>query len=281
MPQTFRALLNSGKVILAPGVFDGLSAQLVEGAGYSAMYASGGAISRAAGYPDLNVLSLTEVVERLEKIVSATALPVIADADTGFGGAANIDRTVRLFARAGVAALHIEDQVFPKRCGRLSGKSIIPIDEMCHRLRVARHAIGSGDVVLIARTDANSEEGFEAALTRVKAYESMDVDMVFVEGVASAAEIERLGTEIKVPKLINMYYGGKTPLMPTEALQQAGVRVVIVPSDLQRAAAKAMQRTLHALKEDGHSRAVAHDLISVAERDSISRTSEYIALDNL
>lgn len=278
---TLRELLNSGKAVLAPGAYDGLSAELVEDAGFSLVYASGGAMARASGYPDINLLSQTEVVDRLEKMADVIAIPIIADADTGFGGSANVHRTVRLFQRIGIAGLHIEDQVFPKKCGRMSGKGLVSAEEMCLRLRIAVHARGDNDLVLIARTDANTEEGFESALSRVQAYERTGVDMVFVEGLSSVEQIERLGAGVKIPKLINMYYGGKAPLLPMERLAELGFLVVIAPSDLQRAAIGAMQRTLAALKADGHSQAVSHEHAGLAEREAISRTARYSALDAL
>src|SRR3990167_9288492 len=149
-----RQLLLSGKTLIAPGVFDGLSARLVERAHFEAIYASGGAIARSSGYPDLGLLSVDEILSRLAQIVDVTHLPVIADADTGYGNALNVHRTVRQFERIGVAALHLEDQEFPKRCGHLDGKQLISKQEMMDKIRVARESLSDDDFVLIARTDA-------------------------------------------------------------------------------------------------------------------------------
>ncbi|MCJ9709147.1 isocitrate lyase/PEP mutase family protein, partial [Bordetella hinzii] len=143
--QKLRQALSAGKTLVAPGAYDGMSARLVAMAGFEAVYASGGAIARAAGYPDLGILSFTEVLDRIEKIVEASGLPVVADADTGFGGSANVERTVRAFERAGVAGFHIEDQSFPKRCGHLDDKSLVDADEMCLKIRIARQALSDPD----------------------------------------------------------------------------------------------------------------------------------------
>ena len=273
-----RTLIAAGKPIVAPGVFDGLSARLVDLAGFQAIYASGGAIARAAGLPDLGILTLNEVAERIEKIVDATTRPVIADADTGFGGTANVYRTVRLFERIGVAALHLEDQQFPKRCGHLDGKSLVTADEMCLKLKVARDALGD-DVVLIARTDAIAVEDFDAALYRARRYREAGADMIFVEAPESVEQIARIAREVPGPKLINMFHGGKTPLVPLAQLAALGYAIVIIPSDLQRAAIRAMQRVLSAIHQTGDSSAIAAELASFHEREVIVGTKRVLALD--
>src|SRR3990167_849135 len=257
-----RQLMQVGQIIVAPGVADGLSARLVEQAGFSCVYTSGGAIARSTGCPDIGLLSLTEVVERLTQITDVTTLPVIADADTGFGNVINVQRTVRAFERAGVAALHLEDQEFPKRCGHLDGKHVISSEEMQQKIRVARQSLHDDDFVLIARTDAIAVEGFNAAIERAHAYQEAGADVIFVEAPQNKEQIEKIAKSISGPKLINMFYGGKTPLVPLEELQQMGFVFVIIPSDLQRAAIHAMQQTLIAIKEDGDSHRLAAQLTS-------------------
>ncbi len=273
-----RALLASDEVIVAPGAFDGLSARLVEQAGFPAVYASGGAISRSAAIPDLGLLSMTEVIERVTAIVDAVSVPVIADADTGYGNALNTRRAVRAFARSGVAAIHLEDQDFPKRCGHYDDKALIPAEEMVQKLRAARDAVGE-ELVLIARTDAIAVEGLDAAIERAQRYIAAGADVAFVEAPTTEAQIEEIARRLPQPKLINMFQGGKTPLLPAARLGALGYRIVIIPSDLQRAAIFAMQATLEAIRRDGDSSAVAERMVTFADRELLIGTPDYLALD--
>ncbi|HEX8592633.1 MAG TPA: oxaloacetate decarboxylase [Pseudomonas sp.] len=274
-----RVLLSRGDSVIAPGAYDGLSARLVEIAGFEAVYASGGAIARSTALPDIGLLSFSEVLERIEKIVDACDIPVIADADTGFGGAANVQRTVRAFEKAGVAALHLEDQSFPKRCGHLDDKALIDVAEMCSKIRVARQAVRDPDLVIIARTDAIAVEGFEAALNRAQRYVEAGADMIFVEAPQTTEQIREIAMRVPGPKLMNMFYGGKTPLMPFEELASLGYQLVIIPSDLQRASIHAMQRILAEIKRTGDSGALAKHLTTFKEREDIVQTNRYLSLD--
>lgn len=266
-------------IVVAPGAYDGMSARLVALAGFNAVYASGGAIARAAGYPDIGLLSFTEVMDRVEKIVDASGLPVVADADTGFGGSANVERTVRIMERAGVAAFHIEDQSFPKRCGHLDDKSLVDVEEMCRKVHIARQTLSDPDTLVIARTDAIAVEGFDAAITRAERYLKAGADMIFVEAPETLAQIRAIADRLPGLKLINMFYGGKTPLVPLPDLAAMGYRLAIIPSDLQRAAIHAMQATLAAIKQTGDSSAVADQLTNFKEREAIVQTQRYLALD--
>ncbi|HEU4369147.1 MAG TPA: oxaloacetate decarboxylase [Methylomirabilota bacterium] len=274
-----RRLIEGGGIVVAPGVYDGLSARLARHAGFAAVYATGGGIARSMGYPDLGLLGMTEVVERVAAIVEHAGVPVIADADTGYGNALNTRRAVREFARAGVAALHLEDQTFPKRCGHLDDKTVVPIVEMTQKLRAARDAAGDTDLVLIARTDALAVEGLEAAVARAHAYAAAGADVIFVEAPATEAQIETIARRVAGPKLINMFEGGKTPLVPLGRLEALGYRIVIIPSDLQRAAIRAMQDALAAIKRDGSSRALADRMATFTEREAIVGTPDYLKLD--
>ena len=269
----------SENIVVAPGAYDGLSARLVAAAGFSAVYASGGAIARAAGYPDIGLLSFTEVMDRVEKIVDASGLPVVADADTGFGGSANVERTVRLMERAGVAAFHIEDQTFPKRCGHLDDKSLVDAGEMARKVHIARQTLADADTLVIARTDAIAVEGFDAAIARAELYLKAGADMIFVEAPETLAQIRAIAERLPGLKLINMFYGGKTPLVPLPDLAAMGYRLAIIPSDLQRAAIHAMQETLRAIRLTGDSSAMADRLTSFKEREAIVQTGRYLALD--
>jgi len=275
--KRLRALLQREHLLVAPGAFDGLSARLIGEAGFAAVYASGGAMARAAALPDLNLMSLKEVADQIAHICDAIDLPVIADGDTGHGGALNVHRTVTLLRRAGAAGLHIEDQVYPKRCGHYDDKGVVPTAEMLQRLRAARDA--DADIVLIARTDALAVEPFEAVMERASRYMEAGADMIFVEAPRSVEEIERIAAALPYPKLINMFHGGKTPLMPAAALERLGYRLMIVPSDLQRAAIGAMRRTLRAIARDGSSAAHHGEMVSFAERDDIIGTRHYLARD--
>jgi 2-methylisocitrate lyase-like PEP mutase family enzyme len=274
-----RELLAHEELLVAPGVFDGLSARLAERAGAEAVYASGGAIARTAGYPDLGLLGVGEVLARLTQIAEAVSVPVIADADTGYGNALNVQRTVRAFERAGVAALHLEDQESPKRCGHYEGKTLVPAAEMVGKLRAALEARSDPDLVIIARTDAIAVEGLEPALARAEAYAEAGADVLFVEAPESEAQIEAIAERLPGPKLINVFRGGKTPLLPSARLATLGYRVAILPSDLQRAAIRAMQETLEAIRRDGNAAAVDDRLATFAERDAIVGLEEYQALD--
>jgi 2-methylisocitrate lyase-like PEP mutase family enzyme len=275
--QALRRLVRADGIVVAPGVYDGLSARLARQAGFAAVYATGGGIARGMGYPDLGLLAMTEVIERVAGIVEHAGVPVIADADTGYGNALNTRRAVRAFARAGVAAIHLEDQTFPKRCGHLDDKSVVPIAEMTQKLRAARDA--DADLLLIARTDALAVEGMEAAVARAHAYTEAGADVIFVEAPTTEAEIETIASRVPSPKLINMFEGGKTPLVPLARLQGLGYRIVIIPSDLQRAAIRAMQDTLVVIKRDGNSRAVIDRMATFTERETIVGTPEYLGLD--
>jgi len=269
----------SDSIVVAPGAYDGLSARLVAAAGFSAVYASGGAIARAAGYPDIGLLSFTEVMDRVEKIVEASGLPVVADADTGFGGSANVERTVRTMERAGVAAFHIEDQSFPKRCGHLDDKTLVDAAEMARKVHIARQTLADADTLVIARTDAIAVEGFDAAIARAELYLKAGADMIFVEAPETLAQIHAIAERLPGLKLINMFYGGKTPLVPLPDLAAMGYRLAIIPSDLQRAAIHAMQATLQAIRQTGDSSALADRLTSFKEREEIVQTRRYLALD--
>ncbi len=274
-----RRLVASDDALVAPGVYDGLSARLTVQAGFRVVYATGGGIARSMGYPDLGLLSMTEVVARLATIVEQAGVPVIADADTGYGNALNARRAVREFERAGVAALHLEDQTFPKRCGHYDDKSVVPVAEMTQKLMAARDALTDPDLVLIARTDARAVEGLDAAIERGLAYAEAGADVIFVEAPQTVDEIADIARRIPHPKLINMFQGGKTPLVPVDRLRALGYRIVIIPSDLQRAAIRAMEDVLAAIRRDGNSAAVVDRMATFKEREAVVGTEAYLATD--
>jgi 2-methylisocitrate lyase-like PEP mutase family enzyme len=276
-----RALLASGRIAVAPGAYDGLSARLVEQAGFQAVYASGGAIARSAGVPDLGLLPMSTIVDRVASMVDVIDVPLVADADTGYGNALNTQAAARAFERAGVAALHLEDQTFPKKCGHYDYKTLIPAAEMVQKLRAARDALHDPDFILIARTDAIAVEGFSAAIDRAAAYIEAGADVSFVEAPPSETEIAEIARRLPGWKLINMFEGGKTPLLPVSRLEALGYQLVIVPSDSQRAAIKAMQRVLAALARDGSSASMRNDMVSFQEREAVVDTAAYLNRDKL
>ena len=271
-----RAILASGRIAVAPGAYDGLSARLVEQAGFPAVYASGGAIARSAGVPDLGLLPMDAIADRLASMVDVLSVPVIADADTGYGNALNAQAAARAFERAGVAAFHLEDQTFPKKCGHYDDKSLVPAGEMVQKLKAVRDALLDPDFVVIARTDAIAVEGFSAAIGRAAAYLEAGADMIFVEAPTSEAEIAAIAKSLPGWKLINMFAGGKTPLLPVARLEAFGYHVVIIPGDTQRAAIKAMQRVLAAIAHDGSAASMANDMVSFKEREVLVDTTGYL-----
>ena len=268
--QILKQLLKRNRLLVAPGCFDGLSARLVQEAGFEAAYLSGGAVARSMGIPDIGLVTMSEAIERAAQVVSAIAIPVIADADTGYGNAVNLVRSVHQFERVGVAAIHIEDQITPKRCGHLDGKEVISLAEMENKLRAALATRTDPDFCIIARTDARGVHGFDDAIVRGKAFAKLGVDAIFVEAPQSETELEEIPRQIpEVPLLVNVFKGGKTPMLPVERLEKMGYRIAIYPSETQRAAIHAMRMGLGMLKKEGSTEAMDAALTTFKERDKI------------
>jgi 2-methylisocitrate lyase-like PEP mutase family enzyme len=279
--EKLRNLIEDGHTIVAPGSYDGLSARLVERAGFDAVYASGGAIARSRAIPDMGLLSLSEIATRISEIVDAVSLPVIADMDTGYGNALNARHAVHAYERAGVAAFHIEDQVFPKKCGHYENKGLVSKSEFVQKIRAVKDALQDRSMLVIARTDAIAVEGFSAAIDRASAYADAGADVLFVEAPTSLEQIEKIAEALPGPKLMNMFHGGKTPLVSATVLKDLGYQIVIVPSDLQRAAIHGMNRVLAAIKRDGDSGAMIEQMASFKEREEIVGTSKYMEQEAL
>ena len=268
--QTLKQLLKRDKLLVAPGCFDGLSARLVQEAGFEAAYLSGGAVARSMGIPDIGLVTMSESIERAAQVVSAINIPIIADADTGYGNAVNLVRTVREFERAGVAAIHIEDQITPKRCGHLDGKEVISLGEMTQKLRAALAARIDPDFCIIARTDARGVNGFDDAIERGQAFAKLGVDAIFVEAPQSEEELAEIPRRItNIPLLVNVFKGGKTPMLPVERLEKMGYRIAIYPSETQRAALYAMRTALSTLKREGTTESIDAMLTTFKERDRV------------
>jgi 2-methylisocitrate lyase-like PEP mutase family enzyme len=274
-----RELFSQDQLYVAPGVYNGLSAKLVEQAGFPIVYASGGAIARSTGVPDMGLISFTQIVETLAQIVDAVSIPVIADFDNGYGNAVNARYAIKAFERSGVAAVHMEDQQLPKRCGHLSGKHIVSTNEFEQKIKAVKDA-ASKDFYLIARTDAIAVEGFESALERGHRYIDAGADMLFIEAPTTIEQIEIIGKELPYPKLLNMFYSGKTPIVPLAQLKSWGYNLVIDPSDLQRASIYAMQETLKEVKRCGHSEGIKDRLVSFKDREKIIGTEKYLELSD-
>lgn len=250
--KTLRARLGSKDIVLAPGVYDALSALIAEQAGFEALYLSGASIAYTRlGRSDIGLTTFTEVADTLARITERVSLPVIVDADTGFGNALNTQRTVRGFERAGAAMVQIEDQTFPKRCGHLDGKAVVPEREMVGKLKAALDARTSSDTLILARTDAVAVEGLDAALDRAEAYLACGADALFIEALRSPEQMDAACGRFaeRVPLLANMVEGGKTPIQDADALQAHGFRIAIFPGGTARAVAHTLQgyyASLHA-----------------------------------
>ena len=246
--------ITHGCVIL-PGAYNALTARQIERAGFDAVYVSGAGLANGtAGVPDIGLLTLAEVTQLAGYIARAVSIPVIVDADTGFGGPASAARTVRAFESAGIAGLHLEDQAFPKRCGHLAGKLLISPDEMAEKLAAAVSARTNPDFLIIARTDARAVEGFDAALARARTYLAAGADAIFPEALQTADEFRQFAKEIDAPLMANMTEFGRSPLLSARQLAAMGYRMVIFPQSALRIATKAQQQFLHDLKRRGTQR---------------------------
>ena len=266
-PARLRALLDSGQTIVAPGAFDPLSARLVEEAGFPAVYMTGFGTSAALiGRPDVGLLTMTEMAGNAGRIAACVDIPVIADADTGYGNPLNVIRTVGAYEAAGVAGLHLEDQVAPKKCGHMEGKLVIPAEEMAEKVRAAVQARAQPDFVIIARTDARAPEGLERALHRARMYLEAGADALFIEALTSEAEAsEAIKAFPGAPLLFNWAEGGKTPPISLDRVKELGYRIVIFPISTLLAATGAMRRILREIAEAGTPAAAMNELPTFAE----------------
>jgi len=249
---SLRELLARPEPILAPGAYDALSARLIEAAGFPAVYMTGfGSAASLLGRPDVGLLGMSEMVDNARRIAGAVAVPVIADADTGYGNPITLIRTVHEYENAGVAAIHIEDQLSPKKCGHMEGKQLVSVEDMVAKVRAAVAARRT-DLVLIARTDAGAVEGLDGALNRARLYREAGADVIFFEAPQSEAEIETVAHELSdVPLLFNWAEGGKTPPIAYARLRELGFRIVIFPIGAMLAATRAIRDLLQTIRADG------------------------------
>jgi len=259
-----RELLSRPEPVLAPGAYDALTARLVEQAGFPAVYMTGfGTAAALLGRPDVGLVTMSQMVDNARRIAQAVDVPVIADADTGYGNAINVVQTVREYERAGVAGIHLEDQVAPKRCGHMEGKQVIDSSEMAEKICAAVEARSSPDFVIIARTDARAVEGMDGALRRGRLYREAGADMLFVEAPQSEDEVAAVARAFPdTPLFFNWLEGGKTPPIPLARLKELGFRVIIFPLGALLTATKAVRSLLSRIREEGTPERAAGQMVS-------------------
>ena len=260
-----RELLKRPGAVMAPGVADALNARLVRRHGFEAIYMTGaGTTAVRLGMPDVGLLTATEMIDNAARIADASGLPLVADADNGYGGVLNVRRTIQGYERAGVAGVHLEDQVIPKRCGHLAGKQLVPVEEMSAKIRAAVDARTDKDFVLIARTDAIAVEGFDAALERAERYKEAGADVLFVEA-PNMEQLSRIAPRLKAPLLYNMATSGKTPFLGKEEIERLGFKLIIYPNWVMLAGIKAASDVLKTLKSEGTIAGIAPQVPSFKE----------------
>lgn len=277
--EKFRQLMCSPGYVIAPGSYDVLTARLVEIAGFDAVYLTGGGYSRSNGYPDIGLLTMTEILPWIARTVEAVSIPVIADMDTGFGNAVNAVRSMREYEKTGVAAFHIEDQVSPKKCGHYEGKLVIPTAEMVGKIKALADTRTDARLMIIARTDSRAIEGINAAIDRMNAYLEAGADLGFVEAPQSREELAAVARNLTKPAVANIFEGGKTPPLPAQELEKMGFRLGIYPSQTHRAAIAAAKKVLAVLKRDGNTEAVEHELATFNDREEAVGTARWSALE--
>ena len=261
-----RQMMTGKQIVVAPGAHDALTAKIIEQVGFSAVYMTGyGQAASHLGKPDVGLLTLTEMVARASNIVEAVNVPVIADADTGFGNAVNVMRTLREYEKAGVAAIQLEDQVAPKKCGHMTGRQVVSKEEMVGKIKAAADVRTDSDFMIIARTDARTVHGIGEALERAKAYEEAGADILFIESPESVEEMKQITTSFKVPVLANMVEGGRTPFLPVQDLQGLGYDLVIFPTASTYLVTKALTRLMTVLKDTGTTASLIPEMITFEE----------------
>jgi len=278
--DTLKQAIYQRRALLVPGAANALTARLVEQLGFEAIYLTGAGLANTElGVPDIGLVTLTELARATSAIAGTTSLPVVVDADTGFGNAINVAHTVRILEGAGAAAIQIEDQSFPKRCGHFSGKELIRAEEMAGKVRAAVDARRSRDCLIVARTDARAVEGFDAAISRAERYAEAGADVTFVEAPESAAELAEIPRRLAVPQVANMVIGGKTPLVTRDELAAMGYGLVLYANAALQASILAMQEVLGVLHRDGALTAVSNRLTSFAERQRLVGKPEWDAFE--
>ncbi len=281
MTEALKRRLQQPRVLLAPGIYDALTALIAEQSGFEALYLSGASIAYTRlGRSDIGLTTATEVADTLARITERVSVPVIVDADTGFGNALNTMRTVRTFERAGAAMLQLEDQTFPKRCGHLDGKTVVPVAEMCGKLKAALDARQSDRTLIMARTDALAVEGWQATMERAEAYLACGIDVLFIEALRSPEQMEQACAlfAARIPLLVNMVEGGKTPVNSATELGAKGFRIVIFPGGTARAAAHALQQYYASLHQHQTTAPMQGVMFDFDQLNALIGTPELLAL---
>ncbi len=278
--ETLLQRLKRKPIVVAPGVYDALTAHLAEAAGFGTLYVSGAAIAYTRlGRPDVGLVSMSEVVDTVALVRDRVGAHLVVDADTGYGNALNVARTMRAFERAGANAIQLEDQDFPKRCGHLDGKALVPAAEMAGKIKAALDARASRDTLVIARTDAGAVEGFERAVERALLYRDAGADMLFVEAPKARAELARIAPALSgVPLMANMVEGGKTPPLPAAELEALGFALVIFPGGIVRALAPLMIDYYASLAKHGTSEPFRNRMLDFDGLNAVIGTPEMLAL---
>ncbi len=281
MSLTLKDRLQQSRVLLAPGVYDALSALIAEQSGFEALYLSGASIAYSRlGRSDVGLTTASEVADTLARVTERVSIPVIVDADTGFGNALNTMRTVRAFERAGAAMLQLEDQTFPKRCGHLDGKTVVPVAEMCGKLKAALDARASDQTLILARTDALAVEGFDATMERAEAYLACGVDALFIEALRTPDQMNRACTQFaqRTPLLANMVEGGLTPVHSADDLGHLGFRIVIFPGGTARAVAFTLRKYYASLHQHRSTTPMRDAMLDFDQLNAVIGTPELLAL---
>ena len=271
--KQFRRLVEAEEILVMPGAYDALSAKLIEAAGFDAAYLTGyGQAASKLGAPDVGLMSMAEMLERTADMAAAVNIPVACDADTGFGNTVNVIRTIREYERAGAAAIQLEDQVMPKKCGHMLGRQIIPAEEMAEKIRGAVAARSDPDFLIIARTDARTTHGVEEAIRRGKLYEEAGADIIFIESLESVEEMKQINREITKPTIANMVEGGRTPFLSAKELQEIGYNMVVYPIATLYTATKAVYDMLVDFRKNGTPAAYKDKMVD------FSQFNEFIGL---
>ncbi len=277
--MSLKTRLQSKDILLAPGIYDGLTASLAADAGFEALYLSGAAVSYTRlGRPDIGLSTASEMADTMALIADRTPLPVIMDADTGFGNALNAQRTMRMYERAGAAALQVEDQTYPKRCGHLADKSLVPVSEMAGKVAAMADARATDQTLIIARTDAIAVEGFAAAIDRAEAYLEAGADVLFIEAPQSTEQLDQIAGSFssRVPLLANMVEGGTTPITGAEQLERQGFSIVIFPGGIVRALAHTAQAYYASLHTSGSNQPFADRMFDFKGLNEVIGTSDML-----
>ncbi|WP_322754112.1 isocitrate lyase/PEP mutase family protein [Frankia sp. Cas3] len=275
-----RALINAPGAAVVPGVPDAITGRVAEQMGFPAIYLSGAGFANAQlGVPDLGLVTLTEIAAQTERFREAVGIPIVVDADTGFGGPLNVRRTVRMLEQRGASAIQLEDQLFPKRCGHFEGKQVVPTGEMIARISAAVDARTDDDLVVIGRTDARATDGLQAAIDRARLYKEAGADVLFVEAPESRDEIVQVAEALPGPLLLNVVEGGKTPMLPADELGKIGYSLVLYANSAMRGAVRGAQIVLASLQENGCTEEVLGSMLSWPERQALVGKPAFDALE--